>query len=786
MTKLIYSLSFTLLNILILKGQPVITSLNPVAGAAGSTVVISGNNFNTTTSLNIVFFGATQAVVNNATANSLTVTVPLGANNFPLSVLNTGSSLTAYSKHAFQNSFFCPSVLTPSVLASMVSFTAGQNMGIAVGDFDGDGKSDMAACMTTGATTGTVSIFRSIATSGTISVSSFAAKQDYTVLNPNAIAVADINSDGKLDIITCAYSNSDVSILKNTSSPGTISFAAPYTFIVGGGSVKPLAIAIDDLDQDGKPEIVTADNFPGKVSVIKNNSTTGSLSFASSVEFTAVSQPYAVSLADIDGDGKKDIAVANSYTGFCVYRNTASGGTITAGSFAAAVDFTSSIGPFSIGTTDLDGDGKTDVVISGLSVGAIEIYRNTATSGIINTASFASPVSYTTNVGCLSLALADITGDGKAEIILPSNSSGSLVVLQNQSTSGSMNFSLSTAFSSSSGQKRSAVGDIDNDGRNDILLANLTTSVHVYRNLMGLGSAVSSVSVTCNGGADGQILLNALTQNTHSVLWSNAATSYTLANLTAGLYQYTISSGTCALTQSINIAQPAPINLLVTSSHTVLCEGETATITASGAGSYSWNPSASGPTITVSPATTTTYVVTGTLNGCTNTISFVQPASTFSLNVSTTTLLCTGETATLYATGAQNYTWTGVNVTPGVTVSPVVTTIYTVTGQNADGCLKTATLNLEVSECTGLKRNENPDLSFTVFPNPTQDIFFLDKYFSGKEITVEIYTTLGQKVYKTNISQERVSFSLGAYPKGIYIVKLSSGRITGYQKIIKE
>jgi hypothetical protein len=56
-----------------------ITSFTPATGAIGSSVTITGTNFNTTAAQNIVFFGATKAVVTAASATSLTVTVPLGA-----------------------------------------------------------------------------------------------------------------------------------------------------------------------------------------------------------------------------------------------------------------------------------------------------------------------------------------------------------------------------------------------------------------------------------------------------------------------------------------------------------------------------------------------------------------------------------------------------------------------------------------------------------------------------------------------------------------------------------
>src|ERR1700733_626529 len=81
-----------------LSAQPTISSFTPVKGLTGSTVTITGPNFNTTTTNNIVYFGATKATVNTASATSLGVTVPIGATYWPISALNTATLLTVYSK----------------------------------------------------------------------------------------------------------------------------------------------------------------------------------------------------------------------------------------------------------------------------------------------------------------------------------------------------------------------------------------------------------------------------------------------------------------------------------------------------------------------------------------------------------------------------------------------------------------------------------------------------------------------------------------------------------------
>jgi hypothetical protein len=786
--KKIYSSIFSGLCIFqIMHGQPTITSLSPIVGPVGSTVVISGTGFNATNSLNTVYFGATKALVNNASASSLTVAVPFGANNFPVSVLNNANNLTAYSAEPFKTNFFCPSVLTNSSLAAMVGFSTGLNNGIAVGDFDGDGKSDMAACMATSSTNGTVSVFRSISVSGTITNTSFAPRQDFLVVYPTAMAIADIDGDGKLDIVTCSFSNNNGYILKNTSTLGSISFASPFLFTIGASG--PNSIAIDDLDMDGKPEIVIADNFPGKISVIKNNSTPGNLLLAASVDFTAISQPNVVAIADIDGDGKKDIAATNSYSGICVYRNTTTTGIINSASFASLLHIPSAIGPSGLGAQDLDGDSKIDLVITGALNGAVEVYRNTASPGSITLSSFAAPITYTTSSTANSLSLGDLNGDGKAEIVLPLISNYSLSIFQNTSIPGNISFSLPVQYPCGGGTQYPALGDLDNDGRNDLLVTTAIGSViNTYRNLMGLKASASVTSVSCNGGNNGQILLNAITVNTTSVLWSNSLSTFSINNLVAGVYNYTLTSGICVLTQSVNVQQPAPINLTTSSSNSVLCEGQTATLTVSGATTYSWSGGSATASIAVSPSVTTNYLVTGTLNGCPSTATVTQVVSVFTLNASSSpTLLCEGETATLSASGALTYTWTGISSGSGVAVNPSITTVYTLNANNSDGCLKTTTLAVDVSACTKLSEEGRFKGSIQVYPNPNTGLFSLRLNDSTEAEELEIYNSTGQLIVKKQWSELETNMDLTTESNGFYFIKLKySNGFIDFGKILKK
>ena len=139
-----------------------------------------------------------------------------------------------------------------------------------------------------------------------------------------------------------------------------------------------------------------------------------------------------------------------------------------------------------------------------------------------------------------------------------------------------------------------------------------------------------------------------------------------------------------------------------TSLSNVLCSGDSTTLSASGAASYSWAPgNLSGSTVTVSPTANTTYTVTGTdANGCVNTATTSVNVNTLpQVNATATSnSICIGSSATLQSSGALSYAWSPGNLNgDSVIVSPTANTIYTVTGTNANGCVNTATASVNVN-----------------------------------------------------------------------------------------
>jgi len=254
--------------------QPTISSFAPTSGPIGTTVTITGTNFNITAANNIVFFGATQAAVTAASSSSLTVTVPAGATYQYISVLDLVSNLTAYSTQPFIVTFPCGGVINTSTFAPKVDFPAGYSgHNVVSGDLDGDGKSDLIFIREQNQNI--VSVLRNISTSGNIS---FAAKVDFaTGAWPERVAISDLDGDGKQELVVLNRVANTVSVFKNTCVNGTISFASKIDFATGDS---PQGVTIGDFDADGKPDLAIANTIDNTVSSIKNTSTGGTLSFA--------------------------------------------------------------------------------------------------------------------------------------------------------------------------------------------------------------------------------------------------------------------------------------------------------------------------------------------------------------------------------------------------------------------------------------------------------------------------------------------------------------------------
>lgn len=262
-----------------------------------------------------------------------------------------------------------------------------------------------------------------------------------------------------------------------------------------------------------------------------------------------------------------------------------------------------------------------------------------------------------------------------------------------------------------------------------------------------------------------------------------ATTPNVLASPATGFAGTGVSAITSPPTSLYSYTISIPVVSVATST---ACAGNTASLTATGTGAsaYAWSgplgysSTASTALIpSVSNAAAGIYTLTATsASGCsvTTTASLTvnaSPVVTASINSAT---ICSGQSAILTATGAVTYVWMPGNMSAStVTVTPASSTNYTVTGTNALGCSRTATLSLMVNPCTGIDENAILNSSIRMFPNPTSGFVTLEMPFEGsKEIIIS--NTLGQTVQYLYSANNSETLNLATLPKGIYLVKVLS------------
>jgi gliding motility-associated-like protein/uncharacterized repeat protein (TIGR01451 family) len=251
-------------------------------------------------------------------------------------------------------------------------------------------------------------------------------------------------------------------------------------------------------------------------------------------------------------------------------------------------------------------------------------------------------------------------------------------------------------------------------GSNVVVSPTVTTSYTVTgSNGACTSSAVVSVSVNNSPSVTANASQTLICSGTTVTLTASGAVIYawlpmalngaTVTDQPTVTTTYTVigSNGTCTNAAFVTVSVNTTPTLNVTASPTAVCFGNSSTLTASGATNYTWQPGAlTGSNVVVSPTVTTVYTITGTNGNCSGNATLnlvVNPNPTISINA-TPSVVCSGSTASLTASGAANYTWM-----PGalngslVTVNPTITTVYTVSASDVNGCTDMASVTLSVN-----------------------------------------------------------------------------------------
>ncbi len=294
-----------------------------------------------------------------------------------------------------------------------------------------------------------------------------------------SVTAADVNNDGKPDLISIRASVSVLVIYTNSGGGILVSNTA---YSVGSF---PYQVISADVNNDGWPDLITANNT-GKSLTVLTNDGTGGFGLASTLFLGLPSAPHSVAAADFNGDGRLDLVCANSQSAsFTVWTN--SGG----GNFVSNVTFTTGTPqmnvPQWVTTADVNGDGKPDIIGAGNNSGSyLNLWTNNGAGGFAS-----SPVPFVSS-GISCVVAADVNGDGKPDLVLDTDQ---VTVLTNNGSGG---FALSGAYPVGLTPYAVVATDVNGDEQVDVITPNQGNNTLTV--LTNNGSGVLGFNATLNVG----------------------------------------------------------------------------------------------------------------------------------------------------------------------------------------------------------------------------------------------------------------------------------------------
>ncbi|TAE45501.1 MAG: BspA family leucine-rich repeat surface protein, partial [Cytophagales bacterium] len=436
---------------------PTITNFTPTSGAVGTSITITGTNFNPSAS-NDVYFGAVKVTANaDATGTSITVTVPLGSTSVtPIVARNNATSLQGSSMD--YGKLFTV-INTPILTVNSASYNktdinlTDTPVALASADFDNDSRLDMIVTKQSGSG---ITILSGDGSGG------FTPSSPITITNPiRSVVTSDFNNDGWADFALAG--GNDILIYLNN---GSGVFTTPITTLVGFTfDVGLECLAVGDFNSDGNFDLVIADYFVNRILVYAGNGSGGFTQLGTTI--ITPTPPRGLSVGDLSGDGKPDFVVSysNGGTQIGVYINDGTGTSFTPQAYTVGTPSANHIGT-RIADFDKDGIPDVAVVVRG-DGGSIQVFKGNGTT--LNATSTTIDISDNHNF----IEIGDLNGDDKIDLVAAKDDGNVVsVALNTNSVSGIMSFGTPFTINTNNNSNAIVVGNFNGDGKADIAVAN--------------------------------------------------------------------------------------------------------------------------------------------------------------------------------------------------------------------------------------------------------------------------------------------------------------------------
>jgi hypothetical protein len=656
---------------------------NGAGGFVNAGTVVSGTSFRGIVSADFNLDGDIDLAACDATAGGVYVSYGNGTGGFSAPVFYATGAGTEYLTTADFNGdgYFDLAATnktdgdisviinnTAGAFFSAVDYTSGTEPHfIDNGDFNNDGIKDLAVA---NALEHKIAIFSGVG-DGTF----LTPVKINAIFAPKALVVGNFDSGTNADIVYASSTSPTVfNILLGT---GSTSFIEPPSInTVGSGSQ---GIHYADFDEDGNMDIITANAGSNNFSLLTG---LGNGYFNSPVNFSTQVSPRSVYSVDVNNDTHFDVLAANYTSGtISVYLGDGSGG------FSAPSHFNCNSSPLSVKAVDLNGDGNADAVVVNETTNQVSVLMGDGAG------SFGAPTAYTVGNTPKALVLARIDNNLSYDIVTANSGSNNISVLLN---SGSGSFTGPTNYTTGTSPRAIDAADIDNDGDIDVFVTNFngasTNNISILRN-SGSGTFVpkvdySSGETNANGVAagdynnDGNIDLMIInetgTNNTAytSLMMGNGTGTIAFYNKFAvrqnpmGIITAEINNDGKKDIAVVNLTSNE-VNILLNKTASVtplgpttFCAGSSVDLQSNTAPAYTWSPSGSTQTITVTSSGTYTVTNSNSFSGwCSSTSApvtvTVNALPTIS-GVSGTTTICSGSNTVLTAStsaGSPTIQW---------------------------------------------------------------------------------------------------------------------------------